>query len=250
MLAEERWSRIVDLVNDRGAMTVTQLCDELGMSESTVRRDLVRLDELGRLRKVHGGATRLSSYEFVSADQSIESRLGINAEAKRAIGAYAATLIGPDDFVFIDGGSTAACLVDAITETRATYFTNSLPLAQKLLTKGCRTLLPGGEVAPLSEVLVGSETAERVRRYHFTIGFWGTNGASPEAGLTTQGFGEAAVKQVSIEQTQCPYVICDSSKFRQISLVTFAGFTDVTFITDAVDDEDLRHAGTIVEVLR
>lgn len=249
MIAEERWARIVDLVNEQGVMTATELVDALGTSESTIRRDLARLDEMGRLRKVRGGAAKLAGYEFVSADQSIERRLTIRLPEKRAIGEYAATLIGPDDFVFIDGGSTASCLVDAISETRATYFTNSLPLAQKLLAKGCRALLPGGELTPLSEVLVGAETAEQVRRFHFTIGFWGTNGASPQSGFTTQGFGEAAVKQVSIEQTVRPYIICDSTKFQQISLVTFARFEDATIITDRVDDNELRRAGNIVEVM-
>lgn len=249
MIAEERWARIVDLVNEQGVLTATELVDALGTSESTIRRDLARLDEMGRLRKVRGGAAKLAGYEFVSADQSIERRLTIRLPEKRAIGEYAATLIGPDDFVFIDGGSTASCLVDAISETRATYFTNSLPLAQKLLAKGCRALLPGGELTPLSEVLVGAETAEQVRRFHFTIGFWGTNGASPQSGFTTQGFGEAAVKQVSIEQTVRPYIICDSTKFQQISLVTFARFADATIITDRVDDDELRRAGTIIEVM-
>lgn len=249
MIAEERWARIVDLVNEQGVMTATELVDALDTSESTIRRDLQKLDEMGRLRKVRGGAAKLAGYEFVSADQTIERRLTIKLAEKRAIGAYAATLIGPDDFVFIDGGSTASCLVDAITETRATYFTNALPLAQKLLAKGCRVLLPGGEVTPISEVLVGADTAQQVRNYHFTIGFWGTNGASPESGFTTQGFGEAAVKRASMQQTAHPYIISDSSKFHQISLVTFAQYTDATVITDCLDDKELREAGSIIEVM-
>ena len=118
------------------------------------------------------------------------------------------------------------------------------------LHKGCRTHLPGGEVTPLSEVLVGSETVERVRHYHFTIGFWGTNGISPEHGHTTQGFGEAAVKQISIEQTTRPYIISDSSKFHQMSLITFARFDAATIITDKIDDQNLRMAGNIIEVMR
>lgn len=250
MIAEERWARIVELVNERGVMTAPELVDALDTSESTIRRDLAHLNEQGRLRKVRGGAAKLTNLEFVSADQSIERRLTIRLPEKRAIGAFAASLIGPDDFVFVDGGSTASCLVDAITETRATYFTNSIPLAQKLLAKGCRALLPGGELTPLSEVLVGAETAQQVRQFHFTIGFWGTNGASPDSGFTTQGFGEAAVKQVSIEQTAQPYIICDSSKFQQLSLVTFAKYTDATIITDRLDDDELRRAGSVIEVMR
>ena len=250
MIAEERWSRIVDLVNDRGVMSVSQLMVELDASESTIRRDLLRLDELGRLRKVHGGATRVAQSEYVMSDQSMSGRKILFPEEKRAIGAYAAQLIKPEDFVFIDGGSTADCLVEAITETNATYLTNSMPLAQKLHAKGCRTFMPGGEVSPVSQVLVGSDTVDHIRKCHFTIGFWGTNGADPENGFTTPGFGESAVKQVSLEHTMRPYVICDSSKFKTISLIKFANFDDATIITDRVDELGYHEVGNIVEVMR
>jgi DeoR family fructose operon transcriptional repressor len=130
----------------------------------------------------------------------------------------------------------------------ATYFTNSLPLAQKLQAKGCRTFMPGGEVSPISQVLTGPDTNEAIRRCHFTIGFFGTNGADPENGFTTPGVGESAVKQISLDHTLRPYVICDSSKFSTISLVQFARFEQATIITDRLDREDYRASGTIIEV--
>ncbi len=249
MIAEERWSRITNLVNSRGVMTVAQLMEALDASESTIRRDLGRLDAMGRLRKVHGGATRVSSSEYVMVDQSMSGRKGLHVEEKRAIGAYAATLIQPGDFVFIDGGTTTECLVDALTETNATYLTNSLPHAQKLLAKGCRTLLTGGEAKPLTEVMVGAETADILRRYHFTVGFWGTNGASPDTGFTTPEFEEASVKRVGIAHTKHPYILCDSSKFKSISLITFAEFTDTIVVTDRIYDQQLYDTGNVIEVM-
>ncbi len=249
MIAEERLIRILSMVNQRGTVTVPQLMEELGTSESTIRRDLAKLDKQGRLIKVHGGATRIR-HDYVMFDQSFAGRQSLYMDEKRAIGAYAATLIEPDDFVFIDGGTTTTCLVDALTETRATYLTNSLPHAQRLLAKGCHTLLPGGELKPATEVLVGAETVNAIRRYHFTVGFWGTNGAGPESGFTTPEFSEAAVKQISLEHTVRPYVVCDSSKFTKTSLITFADFMDATVITDHMEDaaNALRMAGNIVEV--
>ncbi|MDO4797572.1 MAG: DeoR/GlpR family DNA-binding transcription regulator [Coriobacteriales bacterium] len=249
MIAEERLTRIEAIVNERGVVSVPQLMDELNASESTVRRDLLKLDKQGLVTKVHGGATRVRE-DYVLTDQSLAGRHALHMAEKRAIGAYAATLIGPDDFVFIDGGTTTECLVEAITETRATYLTNSLPHAQHLLAKGCRTLLPGGEVKPVTEVLVGAETVNAIRRYHFTVGFWGTNGAGLETGFTTPEFSEAAVKQISLEHTVHPYVLCDSSKLSRISLITFAEFMDATVITNRLQDSAnaYRMAGNVVEV--
>ena len=248
MIAEERLSRIVNMVNERGAVSVPELMEELGASESTVRRDLQKLDRMGRLNKVHGGATRLRE-KYVVTDQSFDRRQTLHMKEKQSIAGYAKTLIDPDDFVFIDGGTTTMCLVDAIEETRATYLTNSLPHAQRLLAKGCRTLLPGGEVKPATEVLVGSETVNTIRRYHFTVGFWGTNGAGLESGFTTPEFSEAAVKTISIEQTVRPYVLADPSKFDKISLVTFAEFSAATVVTSKLSEEDrsLRMSGNVIE---
>jgi DeoR family fructose operon transcriptional repressor len=236
------------MVNERGAVSVPELMEELGASESTVRRDLQKLDRMGRLNKVHGGATRLRE-KYVVTDQSFDRRQTLHMKEKQSIAGYAKTLIEPDDFVFIDGGTTTMCLVDAIEETRATYLTNSLPHAQRLLAKGCRTLLPGGEVKPATEVLVGSETVNTIRRYHFTVGFWGTNGAGLESGFTTPEFSEAAVKTISIEQTVRPYVLADPSKFDKISLVTFAEFSAATVVTSKLSEEDrsLRMSGNVIE---
>ena len=249
MIAEERLGLIVSAVNERGTVSVPELMDMLDASESTIRRDLLKLDSQGRLNKVHGGATRIRN-EYVVSDQSLAGRQTLHMEEKRAIAAYAATLISQDDFVFIDGGTTTECLVDAITETRATYLTNSLPHAQRLLAKGCRTLLPGGEVKPTTEVLVGAETVNTIRRYHFTIGFWGTNGAGLETGYTTPEFSEAAVKQISLEHTVRPYILADSSKFSKISLITFAEFNDASVVTDRLPKGEgaYRSAGNVVEV--
>ncbi|MBR3317214.1 MAG: DeoR/GlpR transcriptional regulator [Atopobiaceae bacterium] len=249
MLAEERLTRITNMVDEQGAVSVLQLMNALDASESTIRRDLRKLHKLGRVKKVHGGATRANS-DYVLSDLPFAGRQELHMEAKRAIAAYAATLIRPNDFVFVDGGTTTECLVDAITETRATYLTNSLPHAQHLLAKGCHTLLPGGEIKPITEVLVGAETVNAIRRYHFTLGFWGTNGASLEPGFTTPEFSEAAVKQIALEHTVRRYVLCDSSKFSKISLITFADFNDATVITDRLPEGEgaYRSAGNVMEV--
>lgn len=248
MIGAERRQRIISLVNDNNTMSVPELMEALDASDSTVRRDLAILHREGLVRRVYGGVTKASSMEFVPADRTLESRKGLMEEEKRAVGSYAATLIGPDDFVFVDGGSTTAELVNAISETRATFFTNSLPLAQRLLARGCHVIVPGGEGSQLSEMLVGPETLEVVKRYRFTIGFWGTNGADPENGFTTPGYGEAAIKRASIQRCEHPYILTDSSKFKTVSLIKFAEFADATIICDSLAERRFREFGDIIEV--
>lgn len=244
MLAEDRLEKIVRLVEERGSVSASELVELLDASESTVRRDLMRLAEDGRLVKVHGGAMS-KSRTIVAADQTVSEKHGVNLEAKLAIARRAAELIGPDDFVYIDAGSTTGRLVEAITETRATYMTNSLENASALVAKGCRVMLPGGELKPITEALVGGETARAIRRCHFTVGFFGANGATPDAGFTTPEATEALVKETALAQTLAPYVLVDSSKFSAVSPLTFADFDDATIITEAVP-EKLEGFGNII----
>ena len=233
MLAEERLARIVEVVEREGTATVAKLAELLGTSESTIRRDLDKLDQAHRLVKVHGGATAREA-AHLTRDLTLSERHGLHDEEKRIIAGYAATLIEPDDFVYIDAGSTTERLVDFITETRATYFTNSISCAHGLLARGCRVIVPAGELKPITEAIVGEQTVDTLRHYHFTIGFFGTNGATPNEGFTTPETGEAVVKGLALAQTLRPYVLCDASKFSVVSPVTFAEFTDATIITDSV----------------
>lgn len=245
MLAEDRLEKIVALVNEHGSITATDLMQLLDASESTIRRDLTRLAQMGRIVKVHGGATAVTR-TVVSSDQTVYEKYSVHLEEKTAIARFAATLIGPDDFVYIDAGSTTERLVDFITETRATYFTNSISVAHTLLSRGCRVLVPAGELKPVTEALVGEQTVDTLRRYHFTIGFFGTNGATPDEGFTTPETGEALVKATALTQTLRPYVLCDSSKFSMVSPVTFADFDDATVVTDVLPADLEEYTNIIV----
>lgn len=247
MLAEERLARIVAMVSRRGTVTVQDLAAALGISESTVRRDLDKLDQAHRLVKVHGGATTLES-AHLTRDLTLVERHGLHTAEKEAICAYAATLVRPDDFVYLDAGSTTEVLIDRLAEKRAAYVTDSVSHAMKLAARGFRVTVLGGELKSATEALVGPDALASLARYHFTLGFWGSNGITPEAGFTTPDRNEAMVKQVSMEHASRRYVLSDASKFGLTSLVTFARFEDATILTSGDVDETYRSFENVVEV--
>lgn len=249
MLTEERWKEILDLLDKEGAVSVQELALRLDASAATVRRDLTRLDAMGKLIKVHGGATSISQ-QYMTRDMSMEEKYGLHTDEKKVIAEYAAPLIQPNDFVYIDAGTTTEMLVDVITEKRAIYMTNSMIHARKLSQKGCRVYLPGGEIKQLTEAIIGGEAADHIRNFHFTIGFWGTNGVTVENGFTTPEPHEALIKRVSMEQTAKRYVLMDRSKFNVVAPVTFAAFTAAEIITDIVPDQNLKKHNNIVEVMK
>lgn len=231
MLTEQRHEMILKLLSERGSITVTEVKEILGTSESTVRRDITALDKEGKLVKVFGGAvakeSRVTAHEYTVAQKS-----DLNREEKRKIARYAAALIEPEDFVYLDAGTTTAHMLDYIEEKSATFVTNAVSHAQRLVTRGMKVFLIGGELKGSTEAVVGSQAMRTLQEYHFTKGFFGTNGVTKKSGCTTPDANEAMVKRTAMEQCRESFVLCDSSKFGQVSSVTFAGFPGTQILTE------------------
>lgn len=99
-----------------------------------------------------------------------------------------------------------------------------------------KVLMIGGELKSSTEAAVGSLAVVMLASFHFTKGFFGTNGVNKECGCTTPDVNEAMVKRTAIEQCKESYVLCDSSKFQHISPVTFAPFEGTVFLTERVPE--------------
>jgi DeoR family fructose operon transcriptional repressor len=106
----------------------------------------------------------------------------------------------------------------------------------------------GGEYKPTTEAIVGEEASISLSKYNFTKGFWGTNGVSQLNGFSTPDLKEAMIKQKSMERCKERYVLCDSSKFSQISSVTFAEFASAKIITNQISDEAYLKCSNILDV--
>lgn len=245
MIAQQRHSLILEAVEREGTVTVSDLASELGISESTVRRDLSDLSSKGLLEKVHGGATALEQ-EHVLRDLTIDERAELHSAEKRLLGEAAAKLVGPEDCVYIDAGTTVRYVVDSLTQTEALYVTDSVANALALVARGIRVVLVGGELKGATEALVGPEAAEALSRYHFTIGFFGANGITAEQGMTTPDRNEAMVKRLALRQTERPYVVTDASKFGRCAAVSYAGINDATILTNAIPPEYQRFKNIVV----
>ena len=247
MLTEKRHEIILQLLRKKGSITVNEIKDELGISESTIRRDLNTLDEEGRLVKVFGGAVSVN-YGFSGKEPTVSQKKEINLETKKSIARYAAALIEPDDFVYIDAGTTTDLMIDFITVRQAVFVTNAITHAKKLAQKGCTVYILGGEFKTVTEAIVGEEAVSSVEKYNFTKGFWGANGISMQRGFSTPELKEALVKKRSMENCRDCYILADDSKFNQISSVTFAPFESAKIITTGLTKPAYRKCKNVIEV--
>ncbi|MGI6012331.1 MAG: DeoR/GlpR family DNA-binding transcription regulator [Ruminococcus sp.] len=247
MLVEERMEEIVRLVESRGSIQIQELIERLKISESTIRRDLTVLDRKGLLTKVHGGAIAIRN-SGLHNDSFVEVREDINREEKNRIARYAASLIEAGDMVYLDSGTTTGHMIDYLTQGNAVFVTNALMHARKLAAKGFQVHLTGGEFKTVTEAIVGEEALEFLEKYHFTKGFWGTNGVEKNTGFTTPGVREAKVKEYSMKHCKECYVLCDSSKISKISMVKFGSFEDAKIITTTLKDEEYRKCENVIQV--
>ena len=247
MLAEERFSAIMRLMEHQGSVSVSELTEYLGVSESTIRRDLAELHERGSLKKVHGGATPIK-INHITTNDMLSTRAKMNTDIKQRLAKYAATLINEDDFVFLDSGTTIDFLVDALSVTHCHFVTNNLISACKLAELGNTVHVLGGTLDPTISATIGSDAYLDLKRYNFTLGFFGVNGIHRRSGFSTPYPADAIVKQEAIKQCKASYIIADPTKFDCIANVTFASLNDATIITTEVPDTAWRSAASIIEV--
>ena len=105
MLSEQRHMMILKMLEERRSVTVNELTEFLGISESTARRDITTLDKAGKLIKVFGGAITMD-HDYLSAEPTVAQKTEVNREEKIRIARYAASLISLEDFVYLDAGTT------------------------------------------------------------------------------------------------------------------------------------------------
>ena len=249
MLTQERYQTFLNILYYRSAVTVAELSQLLDTSESTIRRDLTALDEMGKLKKVFGGATSLKQTAGVIED-NINKRKNVMHGEKDTIASYAAKLVHDNDFVYIDAGTTTSHFIAHLTNKKATYVTNGIVQAKKLLEKGFNAYMIGGRIKPLTEAVVGADGIKNISNYNFTKAFMGTNGIDKEAGFTTPDVEEALIKGKAIEKSYITFVLADHTKFRKVYPVSFAKIDKCCIITDILSDDSYAEYTVIKEVLK
>ena len=248
MLTQERHALILEKLEKESVVYLSDLINLLDASESTIRRDLNYLDKAGLLKKVHGGATSLNSKLINTTEFEVEVRQGINKEEKIAIAKYAASLIKNDDLIYIDSGTTTELMIDFIEAKGATFVTNGIGHAKKLIHKNLTTYILGGELKLATEAIIGIEAINSLRKYNFTKGFFGVNGIDIERGFTTPDIREAMVKEEALKKSKLSFVLADNSKFNEISSITFGEISNTTIITTKLEDIRFKKFTKIVEV--
>lgn len=246
MLTQDRYKKILEFLESEGSGSVKRLSEVVGISESTIRRDLAELDKRGLIAKVYGGATSREHRVRTEETDMLQKHNLFSAEKER-IGKYAASLVKKGDFVYIDGGTTTEVVIRYLKEKDAVYMTNGLFQAQLLTARGFETHVLGGRIRLETEAIVGAESLNQLEAYNFSIGFFGTNGITAENGYTTPDLMEGSVKEAAMRHSLRAVVLADPSKFGRIYPMTFGGIESAEIITTVLPDPSIRNKTTITE---
>jgi len=235
MHAEQRERLILEVMAPTGFVSYRELEAKLDASPATIRRDLTRLEEQGRIVRVHGGAKlpgdanamRLAGTPF---DQSITQNLA----AKRAIGRAAAALCEPGEAIMLDGGTTTLQMCPHLKGLGLQVLTNSLHIVEALLPQvETRILLPSGTVFREQNIILAPSGEDSMPRFHAPKLFMGAAAVGPQ-GVMQQDVILVASERRFIDQAEQVVLLVDSSKFVQSSGAIVCGLDEVdVLVTDA-----------------
>ena len=225
----ERHKRILEALTEDGRAEVTVLAEKLGVSQVTVRKDLITLEELGLVRRAHGFAS-IGSVDDVSA------RLAYQYDVKKRIALAAVERVAPGETVMIESGSCCALLAETLAGARrdVTIVTNSAFLAGYIRDASRpRVVLLGGDYQPRSQVMVGPLTRQCAEAFFVDKLFLGTDGFAPEYGFMGGDLMRTEAVRAMRARARQAVILTDSSKFSRQGVVAQMAFSEVsTVITD------------------
>jgi DeoR family fructose operon transcriptional repressor len=230
MLIVERQQRLLEILRERKAAQLEALSDAVGVSVSTVRRDLEHLEAQGLVERTHGGAVFRGPHKH---SMVFAERLGKNVEQKQAIGRVVAELVQPNMTVLLDGGSTVYLAAQQIDARPLQVVTNSLLVAGHFADdEQVELMLIGGNLYPRSGVMVGPIARRCLHDLHADLLLFSLAGIF-EDGCYNQNLAMAEIEQVMMGQAARSLLLMDSSKFGRKSLARVCGVEQVEqIITD------------------
>jgi DeoR/GlpR family transcriptional regulator of sugar metabolism len=245
MLARHRQALILQTIRSDGSARVSDLTQQLGVSDMTIRRDLEVLAHDGLVDKVHGGAVLPG--KPARREAARPGKLDFGPSGKSSVAQAAASLVTPGSAIALAAGNTTFALAQCLLDVAGiTIVTNSLQVsnlfseAHSSDSNGSSVVLTGGVRTP-SDALVGPVADLTIRSLHFDLLFLDCYGFDTEAGLTTPNLAEGETNRTFMRVARRVVLLADYTKWGLVSLSSFARLNEVdVLITDAMLPADAR----------
>jgi len=236
MNSVERHHFILDKLKQTGNITVSEVCEELGVSTVTIRKDLKFLEDSNLLFRVHGGATRQNPY---TTDRTVFEKEKLYADEKTRIGRAAAKFVESNDSIIIASGTTMQSLAKEIEpHGQLTVVTSALNVAHQLIQhQNVEIIQLGGTLRKTSTSVTGAYAEMILKDFFCSKLFLGVDGIDLDFGITTTNANEARLNRAMIASAQKVIVLADSSKFGRKS---FGKIAEMNQIDILVTDQNIN----------
>ncbi|MBQ7446269.1 MAG: DeoR/GlpR transcriptional regulator [Clostridia bacterium] len=230
MLAIERIQYIRDTLQKEKKVIVADLAPLFDVTEETVRRDLMKLENEGVAQRIYGGAVLAES---TNVDLPYSVRKLSNVEEKQAIAGVMEKLIPDNANIMMDGSSTALFVVKSLkVKKNLTVITNSAEIVCEISDKpSWRVFATGGILKEGGYAFVGARTVEAIKSFHVDYAIFSCKGIDKTTGLITDiNDADAEVKRAILGSAKRKILAADSTKFDRVSLVEICGVAGVDMI--------------------
>ncbi len=242
-MKRDRIAEIAELLDKRGKLSLKQLEEFFpDVSQMTLRRDLLQLEQVGKIIRVRGGAMSVREVEKTSGGPYTK-KTTMNTDEKIVIAQKAARLIDEGASLFLDGGSTALYFAKEMPDKFCNVFTNGIAVATELAKKKNVVVnLLGGQLIKENLSTASSFSSLYFTDTNFELAIISTAAFTLENGFSCSSQAEAELLRVICKKARSLYMMLDSSKIGKIKPYTFARVEDINvLITDADFPEDLKN---------
>lgn len=224
MLAAERQSKIVELIQEQGSVQVEELADKLNVSPMTIRRDLVKLQDANRVERCHGGA--VAKQEETYEDKQISHK-----NEKKRIARACVPFIKEGSTIFLDAGTTTYEIAKLIKDfPDIMVVTNDLEIANLLKHSRVELILCGGVVQKSTGSTMGYYATQMLADFKFDVGFFGAASINEEFQVMTPTIDKAFLKRETRKRCRFAYLVVDVSKFYKQSMTKINDLGDYTAV--------------------
>lgn len=251
-----RWNALVELLAERGRISVEEAAAALGVSHATIRRDFDQLAQQQMITRTRGGAVASG----VSYDLPLRYKTARHSAEKQRIGAAAAALVEAGMVVALNGGTTTTEVARALaarpelnrtgTDAQLTVVTNALNIANELLMRSrMKVVVAGGVVRPQSFELVGPLGGALLGEVNLDLALLGVDAIDASLGAAAHHEGEAAMNRLMADRASRVMIIADASKLGARAFARVCPIDRIsTLVTDTGADPAVVAAFTAASV--
>lgn len=233
MFKNERQNEILKILAADGYATVEKLSKLLYTSESSIRRDLIDLEQDGMVMRSYGGVELAKNS---SRAVPFTSRLHRRIQEKKRIAEKAAELVNEKDIVFLDQSSSALFLAQELVKTKKiTIVTNNIEILSYDLPGGISVFSSGGRVSSYRRCLIGEDAGGIFQRIRADFAFFSSKCVAPDGNIYDSTMEEVLVKEAMLKNTAKKVFLCDSDKFDQYAGFRQCALSDVDYMVSEID---------------